>query len=129
MNCSWWVWQEADLDMFQKTGFLDDSFENREAIPSPHFPPPSEASQQQQSELEEPVVPVKSRPKGKTRSDEEKTTLQDALLDPLLDCIPGSEAMADADLQEFLGIESPSSQDLPSLPDSPVVQVRSADEL
>lgn len=120
------------MGMFQNTGFLDDSdsFEPlQQALPSPRFPPPpSEASQQQQTDLEEPVVQVRSQGKGKARSEEENKASKDLLLDPLLDCIPGSEAMADADLQEFLGLEDLSLLDPPSLLDSSVEQVKSADE-
>lgn len=114
------MWQDADQDMFQKTGFMDDSFESREqAFPSTHFPPPSgEPSQQELPEREEPVAQVKPQLKSRTRSKEEKSAAQDSLLDPLLACMPGMQ-MGDADMEEFLGFDSPSL-------DAPVQQVRNA---
>ena len=111
------------MDMFQKTGFQDDSFESRmeQSLPSPHFPPPTdEPSQQEQPEQEAPVVQVKSQLKGKTRSQEEKAASQDSLLDPLLNCIPVMPK-TDAAMAEFLGLESPSLE-------SPVLQVSNAGE-
>ena len=120
MNCCCWFWQEADTDLFQKTGFLDDSFETREqAFPSAQFPPPpGKASQQEESEQDEPVLQVQPQSKGKTLSLEEKAASNDPLLDPLLDCIPVMPK-TDAAMAEFLGLESPSL-------DSPVLQVSNA---
>ena len=108
------------MDMFQKSDYLDDSFDSLEqAFPSAHFPPPSDQpSQQEPPEREEPVVQIKSRSKGKTRSEEEKSASTDPLLDPLLACMPGMQ-MEDADMEEFLGLDSSSLESL-------VQQVRNA---
>lgn len=99
--------------MFQKTGFMDDSFEAKEGVyPSTHFPPPpSTTEEEEQPAIEvESGLKVKSRLKSKSGSDDEKASqadpiIADPLLDPLLACMPGMQ-LADADMAKFLGESS-----------------------
>ena len=78
--------------MFQKTGFFDDSFESRErSVPSDNMPYLNQSPEQEQhQEEEENVVEVQQ-------------TKSDALLDPLLACMPGMQ-MGDADMEKFLQV-------------------------
>lgn len=90
--------QEADQDLFQKTGFLDDAFESRGgSVPMNNMPFLKQSPEQEQHQEEEENV------------SEVQKTKSDPLLDPLLACMPGMQ-MGDADMEKFLQVTKASCQ-------------------
>lgn len=81
--------------MYQKTGFLDDSFEARGGFVFLDETPSLNASQEQGQTTDE-----------EEDADEDRAasiTKRDPMLDPLLACMPGLQ-MADADMEKFLQV-------------------------
>ncbi|KAL3151095.1 hypothetical protein ABBQ38_012964 [Trebouxia sp. C0009 RCD-2024] len=82
--------EDADQDLFQKTGFLDDAFESwGGTVPMSNMPYLKQSTEQEQHQEEEESVSEVQKAKS------------DPLLDPLLACMPGMQ-MGDADMEKFL---------------------------